>query len=80
MFLERTDLRQFEMEKAVSDINNRSCMMRECKDCPGQQAVIDFIQNLPAMEDKDEIRLLTYSGLVFWNSELHPNRRILKVR
>ena len=44
------------MEKAVCDIQNRSCMMRECFDCPGQQGVKDFIQGLPAMEDKDEIR------------------------
>ena len=33
-----------------------------------------------AIKDKDEVRLPTYSRLVFWNSELHPNRRILKVR
>ena len=44
------------MEEAVCDINNRSCMMRDCQDCPGQQAVINFIKDLPAMEDKDEIR------------------------
>ena len=44
------------MEKAVCDIQNRSCMMRECLDCPGQPGVIDFITNLSAIEDKDEIR------------------------
>ena len=44
------------MEKGVCDIQNRSCMMRECLQCPGQQGVIDFLKDLPAMEHRDEIR------------------------
>ena len=44
------------MGKAVCDINNEACMMRKCNQCSAEQGVIDFIKNLPSMEDKDELR------------------------
>ena len=44
------------MGKAVCDINNEACMMRKYNQCPAEQGVIDFIKNLPSMEDKDELR------------------------
>ena len=44
------------MAHAVCDIKSEACMMRKCKECPGVQGVIDFVQDLPAMEDKDELR------------------------
>ena len=44
------------MKKAVCDINSDVCMMRTCKECPGEQGVVEFVQALPSMEDKDELR------------------------
>ena len=44
------------MSKAVCDINSENCMMRKCKNCPGESGVSDFVEALPAMEGKEEIR------------------------
>ena len=44
------------MEKAVCDVNNDKCMLRDCQTCPGKEGVIRFIQSLPTMEEKDELR------------------------
>ena len=44
------------MAQAVCDINSETCMMRKCKNCPGENGVIDFVKALPAMEDKEELR------------------------
>ena len=41
------------LAKAVCDINNETCMMRKCKNCPGEKGVIEFVQALPAMEGKE---------------------------
>ena len=41
------------MAKAVCDINNETCMMRKCKNCPREKDVIEFVQALPAMEGKE---------------------------
>ena len=44
------------MEKAVCNIGNENCMLRNCQACPGKQGVIDFIQSLPSMEEQEELR------------------------
>merc|ERR1712168_355858 len=31
-------------------------MMRKCKNCPGESGVSDFVQALPAMEGREEVR------------------------
>jgi len=44
------------MSKAVCNMNNSNCMLRRCNQCPGKEALVDFIQNLPQMVGKKEIR------------------------
>ena len=44
------------MEKAVCDISNEACMLRKCKECPGEQGVTNYVESLPSMQDKDELR------------------------
>ena len=44
------------MAKAVCDINSEACMMRNCRNCPGEAGVIEFVQAFPAMEGKEELR------------------------
>lgn len=44
------------MSQAVCDMNSETCMMRQCRNCPGKMGVTDFVQALPAMEDKEELR------------------------
>ena len=44
------------MAKGVCDPKSENCMMKRCKNCPGEEAIIMFLQELPAMEEKDELR------------------------
>ena len=44
------------MGKAVCSLENEKCMMRRCDDCPGEDAVKQFIESLPELEGKEEIR------------------------
>ena len=44
------------MAKAVCEFGREECMMRECKQCPGKNGVIKFLQELPALEEKSVIK------------------------
>ena len=44
------------MGKAVCSRENEKCMMRRCDVCPGEDAVKQFIENLPELEGREEIR------------------------
>ena len=44
------------MAKAVCSLDNADCMLRKCTQCPGKEAVIEFVKSMPALEDKEEIR------------------------
>ena len=35
-------------------------MMRECKQCPGKNGVIKFLQELPALEEKSVIKYMQW--------------------
>ena len=40
------------MAKAVCEFGREECMMRECKQCPGKNGVLKFLQELLALEKK----------------------------
>ena len=44
------------MEMAVCDMNQEACMLSDCQDCPGKQGVINFVQTLDSMADREELR------------------------
>ena len=45
------------MGKSVCDTSNRICMLHICKNCPGENGIKEFLQNLEDMEDvPDDIR------------------------
>ena len=44
------------MGKAVCSLESEKCMMRRCNNCPGEGAVKQFIESLPELEGKEEIR------------------------
>jgi hypothetical protein len=43
------------MAKGVCDLSSDDCMMRRCQNCPGEAAIKTFLQDLPAMKEKDEV-------------------------
>ena len=44
------------MSSAVCNLDNYECMMNVCHECPGREGVVNFLQSLPAMGEKEEIR------------------------
>ena len=44
------------MGKAVCSLESEECMMRRCNNCPGEDAVKQFIESLPELEGKEEIQ------------------------
>ena len=44
------------MAKGVCDLENEECMMGKCNVCPGVSGIKDFLENLPALEDKDDFQ------------------------
>ena len=42
--------------KAVCSLDNADCMLRNYTQCPGKEAVIEFVQNMPELEGKEEVR------------------------
>ena len=44
------------IEKSVCSIDNRSCMMHLCNSCPKEQGVIEFLDSLESVSDKEEFK------------------------
>ena len=44
------------ISKAVCSVDSANCMLRKCSQCPGKEAVLEFVGSLPELEGKEEIR------------------------
>lgn len=43
------------MEHCVCSIASEKCMMGQCKDCPGKQGLVDYLNECDDLKDRDEI-------------------------